>query len=107
MGTHPIFESDFDCLTEKKIWGNGVEKRKDRRRSQFWRKRARSTLNMAAIGPNKARTPSSGERANDWRRAPTVSSTRRRKWRTKLKSKNCRTKTLASRARSGEHRRRK
>jgi len=19
MGTHPIFESDFDCLTEKKI----------------------------------------------------------------------------------------
>jgi len=20
MGTHPIFESDFDCLTEMKLW---------------------------------------------------------------------------------------
>jgi len=25
MGTHPIFESDFDCLTEK-IYGIGVNK---------------------------------------------------------------------------------
>jgi len=25
MGTHPIFESDFDCLTENRIIGNGVD----------------------------------------------------------------------------------
>jgi len=24
MGTHPIFESDFDCLTECRIMGNAV-----------------------------------------------------------------------------------
>jgi len=35
MGTHPIFESDFDCLTDEKhsyryvmqrIWENGLQK---------------------------------------------------------------------------------
>jgi len=24
MGTHPIFESDFDCLTDLKISENGI-----------------------------------------------------------------------------------
>merc|ERR1712037_69399 len=26
MGTHPIFESDFDCLTECHLWKNGSRK---------------------------------------------------------------------------------
>jgi len=26
MGTHPIFESDFDCLTEYLEFGNEIEK---------------------------------------------------------------------------------
>jgi len=29
MGTHPIFESDFDCLTEKV--GNGKKEKEKRR----------------------------------------------------------------------------
>merc|ERR1711990_142371 len=24
MGTHPIFESDFDCLTDRKLWRTNI-----------------------------------------------------------------------------------
>jgi len=27
MGTHPIFESDFDCLTEKRIYEQNLKMR--------------------------------------------------------------------------------
>jgi len=28
MGTHPIFESDFDCLTERNFWKKNRNHRK-------------------------------------------------------------------------------
>jgi len=30
MGTHPIFESDFDCLTDATPWRQSKEKTTDR-----------------------------------------------------------------------------
>merc|ERR1712189_108262 len=45
MGTHPIFESDFDCLTERSLkkpshgktpWNSCARKMRNRRREQRW-----------------------------------------------------------------------
>merc|ERR1712106_90991 len=43
MGTHPIFESDFDCLTERKI-----EKQKNQQKQKLHKRAAEDkTLKMA------------------------------------------------------------
>merc|ERR1739838_362003 len=37
MGTHPIFESDFDCLTEQKEWESRIKRRRRQSWRQIWR----------------------------------------------------------------------
>merc|ERR1712141_262805 len=36
MGTHPIFESDFDCLTE---WRQSIKMIKNKKKWKFWGKK--------------------------------------------------------------------
>merc|ERR1712021_195477 len=43
MGTHPIFESDFDCLTDlgtQKTWPHAKERRRRSRRLSHWDQRS-------------------------------------------------------------------
>merc|ERR1711953_772917 len=52
MGTHPIFESDFDCLTEcrvknvRKKWGKIIT-------PEVWRDGAKSSHKNSKLGENK------------------------------------------------------
>merc|ERR1739838_34241 len=52
MGTHPIFESDFDCLTEKKKW---VDHDRNHARAGQRSKRRRNQRNRKNVmNPRKA-----------------------------------------------------
>merc|ERR1711970_986696 len=57
MGTHPIFESDFDCLTDLKLVENGqgttkVERRKGKSRRRRWKKVQKEVVQRKIPGQN-------------------------------------------------------
>merc|ERR1712130_618830 len=47
MGTHPIFESDFDCLTESKSVAMQISSRLRRERRSLWKSRPPTLLKMS------------------------------------------------------------
>jgi len=53
MGTHPIFESDFDCLTEKRFWEsqNLVDTKQDDKFERSFKKSISITIPSTTIAP--------------------------------------------------------
>merc|ERR1739838_116956 len=46
MGTHPIFESDFDCLTETKKRNKKLKKGEKKKKKKEWKIRGRKCVTM-------------------------------------------------------------
>merc|ERR1712048_682451 len=50
MGTHPIFESDFDCLTELNVFAMETRQRSLRSENDYVKKSVKSTTARTTLG---------------------------------------------------------